>query len=67
MSYIFRPIIVGLKLEFSDSCFHTGVGWFWSLWFGAVTSDPRLLSCECLGRCAFVLFLSRSGVWIEFT
>lgn len=63
MSYILRPINVGLKLEFSDSCVHTGLGWFWSLWFGAVTSDPGLLSCGCLGSCVLGLFLSHSGVW----
>lgn len=63
MSYILRPINVGLKLEFSDSCVHTGLGWFWSLWFGAVTSDPGLLSCGCLGSCALGLFFSHSGVW----
>lgn len=35
---------IGLKVEFPESCIHTGIAWFWSIWSEARTSELGLFS-----------------------
>lgn len=41
---------IGLKVEFPESCIHTGIAWFWSIWSEARTSELGLFSAVRVGQ-----------------